>query len=227
MKRYDKALTRSYSGVMMGINFENIFIFVVVLIMVFPLFRFYIMSTRQRQIQEYKFPSSINTKILEKYPHLTRHQAEKVIEGLREYFFISHKAGRRMVSMPSQVVDVAWHEFILFTREYERFCQKALGRFLHHTPAEAMKSPTRAQTGIKRAWRLSCMREGINPNKAIKLPLLFAIDQQLKISDGFDYSLDCRKTNAPYCAGHIGCGGGCAGGCSGSSDGCGSGCGGD
>ncbi len=51
--------------------------------------------------------------------------------------------------MPSQVVDDAWHEFILFTRAYQQYCNKALGRYLHHTPAEAMDSPTIAQEGNK------------------------------------------------------------------------------
>jgi hypothetical protein len=128
-----------------------------------------------------------------------------------------------MVSMPSQVVDVAWHEFILFTRKYEHFCSNAIGRFLHHTPAEAMESQTVAQAGIKKAWRISCLRENISPSSPTKLPLLFSIDAELSIPDGFEYSLNCKKNgSAGYCAGHIGCGG-----CGGDSGGCGGGCGGD
>ena len=64
--------------------------------------------------------------------------------------------------MPSQIVDDAWHEFILFTREYEVFCEKAYGYFLHHTPAESMSNPTTAQSGIQLAWKLSCRLEQIN-----------------------------------------------------------------
>ena len=151
----------------------------------------------------------------------------RVIQGLREYFHLCNSAGRRMVSMPSQVVDVAWHEFILFTRKYEYFCGKALGRFLHHTPAEAMRSTTSAQAGIKTAWRLSCLREGMQPRTAHRLPLLFAIDAQLNIADGFRYSLDCKRSPGDdYCAGHIGCSSGCGGGCGGDSSGGDGGCGG-
>ena len=61
--------------------------------------------------------------------------------------------------MPSQVVDDAWHTFILFTRNYELFCRKAFGRFLHHTPAEAMAGQTTATEGIKRTWRIACQLE--------------------------------------------------------------------
>ena len=127
-----------------------------------------------------------------------------MIKGLREYFHICNIAGRSLVSMPSQVVDVAWHEFILFTKKYEEFCGNAFNRFLHHTPAEAMLTPKKATIGIKRAWRISCYREKSPPSGSIKLPLLFALDSQLKIPDGFKYSLNCtNQKNGIYCAGHI------------------------
>jgi hypothetical protein len=31
-------------------------------------------------------------------------------------------------------IDRAWHCFLLFTREYERFCSQFLGTFIHHDP---------------------------------------------------------------------------------------------
>ncbi|WP_160154651.1 hypothetical protein [Microbulbifer sp. ALW1] len=204
-------------------------------ILTYTLYRGYqnsLAAKRAKLIDAFQFPNTITTKIIDKYPHLSESDARRVLKGLREYFHVCNIAGNRMVAMPSQVVDVAWHEFILFTRKYEHFCNKALGRFLHHTPAEAMKSPTLAQSGIKRAWRISCYRENIKPKAAHKLPLLFAIDAHLEIPDGFNYALDCTRRGCnDYCAGHIGCGSGCSGGCaggsSGSDGGCGGGCGGD
>ena len=38
---------------------------------------------------------------------------------------------------PSYVVDLAWHEFILFTKYYYTFCNKHYGRFIHHTPGKS------------------------------------------------------------------------------------------
>lgn len=187
-----------------------------------------LIAKRERLIDTFQFPITLTTKIIEKYPHLSEGDARRVLKGLREYFHVCNIAGNRMVSMPSQAVDVAWHEFILFTRKYEHFCNKALGRFLHHTPAEAMSSPTIAQTGIKRAWMISCYREKIKPKSAHKLPLLFAMDAELEIPDGFRYALNCSGPNSKdYCAGHIGCGTSCGSGCGGDSAGCGGGCGGD
>jgi len=177
-------------------------------------------SRREQFIASYSFPETISKKLRATYPHLTEEDTRKVIQALRNYFSVCRMAGLRMVSMPSQAVDVAWHEFILFTRDYDIFCQAALGRFLHHTPAEAMQGRTLAQDGIKRAWRLACQREGIDPKRPGMLPLLFAIDAQLNIPDGFRYTLDCmRADDQGFCASHIGCGSSGCGGSSGGGDG--------
>lgn len=182
-------------------------------------------------IDSYRFPPGIRTRVRKRYPHLTDGDLDRVMSGLAAWFHLSNAAGRKPASMPSQAVDAAWHEFILFTRNYRDFCGKALGRFLHHTPAEAMRSPTKAQEGIRRAWRLSCAREGIDPRAPSRLPLLFALDADLGIADGFRYALNCGlgaqragDGGTPYCASHIGCGsGGGEGGCSGDSGGSGDG----
>lgn len=191
---------------------------------------------RQRFLASFRFPPALARKVRQTYPQLSEAQAARVLEGLRQFFAVSRRAGGRMVAMPSQVVDVAWHEFILSTRAYQAFCHEALGRFLHHTPAEAMASPTQAQLGIRRAWRLACLEEGMKPAAATALPLLFALDEQLGIPDGFRYALNCTGltgasaageggAGVSYCASHIGCGSssGCSTGCGGSD---GSGCGG-
>jgi hypothetical protein len=199
------------------------------------LFLFVIVFVRKRKkrsvrmksfIESYQFPVKVHTSVKQHYPHLSESDTDLVVAGLREYFYICLDAKKGSVAMPSQVVDVAWHEFILFTKAYESFCTQAFGKFLHHTPAEAMKTPVIAQDGIKLAWRLSCIKEGINPQSPSKLPFIFALDARLKIQDGFHYALNCQKhKSAAYCASHIGCGGGCS---SDSSDsGCSGGCGGD
>jgi len=169
-----------------------------------------------KYIETYFFHKGIRNKISLKHPQLSDQQLDLVFDALKDYFQICLIANKKMVAMPSQIVDDAWHEFILSTRFYSIFCKKALGRFLHHTPTEAMSSPTSAQQGIKRAWRLACNKEGINPKHPITLPLLFAIDGLLNIENGFSYQLNCMDANNKgndngYCASHIGCSSGCSG----------------
>ena len=198
--------------------------------------------SRQRRvvfIDQFPYARYLDKRLAARRPELSEAQRNEVFDGLRDYFQICRIAGRRMVAMPSQAVDDAWHEFILFTRQYERFCEAAFGRFLHHTPAAAMSSPTQASEGIRRAWRLACAREKINPEKPERLPRLFAMDASLMIAGGFIYQLDCLASGqnglgSGFCASHIGCSSGCSGD-AGSSDGdgggdggsgCGGGCGG-
>src|SRR3989344_9296227 len=35
---------------------------------------------------------------------------------------------------PTKPIDIAWHEFILFTPDYHRLCERFFGRYLHHRP---------------------------------------------------------------------------------------------
>lgn len=185
-------------------------------------------------IDNYFFPERIGKQLQKNYPHLKPPEVENILINLRTYFHLCRiTGGRHMVAMPSQAVDVAWHEFILFTKAYQDFCQQGLGRFLHHTPAEAMSSPTVAQDGIKVAWKLACENEGIEPQNPTRLPALFLLDAMYDIPDGFRYTLDCingakNSTNyGAFCASHIGCSG-CGSGCGSDGDsGCGGGCGGD
>ena len=213
---------------------HSLFIALIVISVSYALYALARQSSQLRYIGNYRFHPAIRQKLKNKHPSLSDEQLDKVFQALRDYFYICNRAKRRMVAMPSQVVDDAWHEFILFTRSYERFCQQAYGKFLHHTPAEAMRTPTSAQDGIKRAWRLACLKEKISPKTPSRLPLLFALDAQLAISNGFIYSLNCIPGSGSYCVNHIGCGGGCSAGCGGGADGngcssdggCSGGCGG-
>lgn len=190
---------------------------------------------REEAIDAFPYAGFLDQRLATRRPELSAAQRTEVLAGLQDYFHICRTAGRRMVSMPSQAVDDAWHEFILFTRHYQKFCRLAFGRFLHHTPAEAMRSPTDASDGIKLAWRLACAREGIDPQKPDRLPRLFAIDARIGLAGGFVYSLNCMAASGGagsgnFCASHIGCGSGCSGD-SGAADSdggsCGGGCGGD
>ena len=193
--------------------------------------------SRQRRaafIDNFPYHRMLDKRLAERRPELSAAQRGEIFVGLRDYFQLCRLAGRRMVAMPSQAVDEAWHELILFTRQYKQFCRHGFGRFLHHTPAEAMSSPTQASDSIRRAWRLACTIEKINPKKPSRLPRLFALDAALGIAGGFVYQLNCMAASegaagSGYCASHIGCSSGGCSGDSGGSDGGGdgsSGCGG-
>jgi hypothetical protein len=37
---------------------------------------------------------------------------------------------------PSEHVDIGWHAFLMYTREYTEFCGRVAGRFIHHHPED-------------------------------------------------------------------------------------------
>jgi hypothetical protein len=42
---------------------------------------------------------------------------------------------------PSDLVDIGWHTFILYTIDYAAFCDRVAGRFIHHVPDDEPDSP--------------------------------------------------------------------------------------
>jgi hypothetical protein len=205
-------------------------------------------SKRRQFVRESVLPRYIAGKLREKYPHLTLSDTDLVMRGLRQFFITYLRSGKQFVAMPSQVVDAAWHEFILHTRGYESWCGVAFGKLLHHSPAEVLGKSATRNDGLRRAWYWACKEESINPRAPTRLPLLFALDKKLNIPGGFTYVPDCKDINSKsgsdsYCGSDFGNSGGGSGdsggfggsessGSSGGSDGgsdssgCGGGCGG-
>jgi hypothetical protein len=147
---------------------------------------------RLRYVREAPLPPGIAQKLHARRPDIDPAHFPKIERGLRDFFEAYLRSGLKPVSMPSQAVDELWHEFILYTRHYQRFCDQAFGRFLHHTPAGALSKQYDRNVGLRRVWWQCCKMEGIDPRAAKRLPLLFALDTQLALADGFHYAVDCR-----------------------------------
>jgi hypothetical protein len=148
---------------------------------------------RADYIRSYMFPPGLLERFAKRRPGLDLADRHLAAHALRQFFLVYLKSGFRPVSMPSQSVDDLWHEFILYTKNYEQFCKMAFGRFLHHAPAEVLSTEQRANDGLRRTWWYACLEENINPRNATRLPLLFALDGKLKLEDGFRYAPDCAE----------------------------------
>jgi hypothetical protein len=165
---------------------------------------------RIEHIRTFSLPPGLYAKLQEKYPGLALKDCQLVGRALRQFFLAYAKSGYRHVSMPSQVVDDLWHEYILYTRDYETFCKAAFGRFFHHTPAARLSYSGASAAGLRRCWWHVCAEEYINPKQPQRLPLLFAIDSKFNIPNGFHYVPDCNGVKRQNSDGNIGmvyCGG--------------------
>jgi len=89
-------------------------------------------KSRRRYIETYEFPKALQIKLQEELGD--SRTAEVALDGLRGWYLAYLYADGQLIGMPSHAVDEAWHEMILMTREYCRFCQQAFGHYLHHSP---------------------------------------------------------------------------------------------
>ena len=136
-------------------------------------------QTRRRRafIEGYDFSPALRAKLRKTFDD--DRQVQIALEGLREWYLVCMAASGRMLGMPSRAVDVAWHEMILMTREYHHFCERAFGTYLHHTPESEMDEPMRSSL----ANTLAVVES--QSLTVAGVPLLFAVDRQLEIEDGF------------------------------------------
>jgi uncharacterized membrane protein YgcG len=187
----------------------------------------------EQYILKAEFPAHIEGRVRRRFPQLDDGGWELVERGLREWFICSAWRGQTLLGMPSRAVDEAWHEFILDSIAYTRFCNGAFGAYLHHTPDEAMSTPMADALGnTVRAWDRSAVG-------ADQESVLWDLDDRLGISDPFGLNglqLSAARVDAPlplgpvvggcFAAGGCGGGGGHGGGCSGGGGCGGGGCGG-
>ncbi|WP_202424160.1 hypothetical protein [Duganella lactea] len=82
-------------------------------------------ARREAYIRDFMLPVGLFDKLRATYLQLSLKDCQLVAQALRQFFLAHLKSGRQFVSMPSQVVDELWHEFILYTKNYEQFCKRA------------------------------------------------------------------------------------------------------
>jgi hypothetical protein len=181
------------------------------------------LERRRLYIEGYSFPPALRERIVEHSDlALTSSQLSLVLDGLRAWFVACLYADGKTLGMPSRAVDVAWHEFILMTREYQSFCDEAFGYYLHHTPEQTMGEPMPA--ALQRTLLATDRQPAFTGYAGI--PLLFALDSQLGFPDGQTWTredLDQLRAQEPDGGSFTGFSGGDGGG---SGDGGSSSCGG-
>jgi len=92
-----------------------------------------------------QFGAPLQQRFLARHPEVEAAEYPWLLLELKRYLLLT--ALLPNVPMFSVRVDDLWHEMLLHSREYERFCLAFAGRTIHHTPhAEPMPMPD------QRAW---------------------------------------------------------------------------
>jgi hypothetical protein len=146
-------------------------------------------------LEDWKFDKAYTREVLLKYPHLNEDDVIEAFEQLRLYFQICWRYEKRLVAMPSRLIDTCWHLFILDTRNYAQFCELAFGRFLHHEPpstVELQKMPADARNQRQMLANARAYQGAVShgAHDSLALPALFSMDERLRIDDGFCYSAE-------------------------------------
>lgn len=85
---------------------------------------------------------------LEDKMNLTHQAAEELFEDLKRFLYLCASTDEPLA--PSEMIDEAWHNFILFTKDYGTFCKRYAGRFIHHFPKTRAQKLTNDGTIIRR-----------------------------------------------------------------------------
>jgi hypothetical protein len=119
-------------------------------------------------------------------------QSQMAVSALKDWFSVLRLGYPRHFGMTSKSVDFIWHELILNTRLYAKFCEDCLGFFAHHTTNEADErelAKSKQKEEVLRTWMSVCLLNKIDPVTPKELPALFKMDRELRVVNGFYYQL--------------------------------------
>ncbi|GGN59888.1 hypothetical protein GCM10011579_024460 [Streptomyces albiflavescens] len=69
------------------------------------------------------------------HPEISAPMARRIVGQAAAFIAASgQQPGQSLV--PSELVDHGWHAFLLHTVDYAEFCQRVVGRFVHHVPTD-------------------------------------------------------------------------------------------
>ncbi len=86
----------------------------------------------KEEVLAFEFPDLVER--LEDKLHLTPTEARGLYRDLLEFLFLCGFHRGKGPFGPPEKIDNAWHEFLMFTRQYAEFCHKHFGSFIHHVP---------------------------------------------------------------------------------------------
>ncbi|WP_334074481.1 MULTISPECIES: hypothetical protein [Paenibacillus] len=92
------------------------------------------------------YEESLKQRVLREHPEMSEREYEWRWLELQRFYVMCAVLDR--VPMFSKAVDEVWHEMLMYTRDYQAFSEKYLGRMLHHSPNPAESVPIPGE----RAW---------------------------------------------------------------------------
>jgi hypothetical protein len=96
-------------------------------------------------------------KLLKERIAQTAEEAVALFLEVKKYIVLVQSDDTKIWEMHSLRVDEVWHQFILFTTQYLDFCQRFLGRYVHHSPSNAPETKNEKATPVA-SFAMFCER---------------------------------------------------------------------
>ena len=61
-------------------------------------------------------------------------EASRIFNETLKWLWLGNKINGIFIDDSTLIIDEMWHNFILFTQDYEKFCLTNFGRYIHHQP---------------------------------------------------------------------------------------------
>ncbi|MCT4357174.1 hypothetical protein M5362_29080 [Streptomyces sp. Je 1-79] len=92
-------------------------------------------TTDPATLVEPELRERLATRITKDHPEIDTPTARRIVGQTAAFLAAgARKPGQSLV--PSELVDIGWHTWILHTVDYAEFCQRVAGRFIHHIPTD-------------------------------------------------------------------------------------------
>lgn len=66
--------------------------------------------------------------------NIEKEEALKIFNETLKWLWLGNHVDDVFIDDSTLIIDEMWHNFILFTQDYEAFCSAHFGRFIHHQP---------------------------------------------------------------------------------------------
>ncbi|MEY2493807.1 MAG: hypothetical protein QOJ45_299 [Verrucomicrobiota bacterium] len=73
--------------------------------------------------------------------HMAPAQAESIFRDTLRFLYLAGATDAKHIA-PTKNIDIGWHAFLMFTRDYAEFCMTNFGKFIHHAPRRSSDAPT-------------------------------------------------------------------------------------
>ena len=90
------------------------------------------MKPSLKKILDYQNENVIS-RFVDKYD-VTEQEANELFTETKKFLYLSHFE-RVFITNDILIIDEMWHNFVLFTSDYQKFCDTYFGHFKHHKPS--------------------------------------------------------------------------------------------